>query len=90
MHPDKHTEYCEVDDLRIIITGVPDRCDHIFEENVFILGNGDILVEKDYLCPTSEATSEYLYKEAEKRDSFIQIGTSRCIKCKKVYHPPMF
>jgi len=90
VHPNKHTEYFEDGNLRGFITGVPDRCDHVYDENVFILGNGDVLVKKDYLCPTNEATIEYLSNEAEKRNSFVQTGTSRCIKCKKVYHPPMF
>ncbi len=90
MHPNKHEEYFELDGMRGFITGIPDRCQHAYEENVYILGNGEVLLEKDYLCPTNEATSEYLHKEAEKRNSFIQTGTARCIKCKKIYTPPMF
>jgi ssDNA-binding Zn-finger/Zn-ribbon topoisomerase 1 len=89
MSPDKHEEYFEINGMCGFITGVPDKCDHIYEETVFILGNGDVLVEKDYLCPTNEATQEYLMKEAEKRDSFIQISTSRCLKCKKIYTPEL-
>lgn len=90
MHPNKHEEFFEIDGMRGFITGVPDKCEHIYDESVFILGNGDVLVEKDYLCPTQQTTQEYLMKEAEKRGSFIEIGTSRCLKCKKIYHPEFY
>lgn len=90
MSPDKHEEYFEIDGMRGFITGVPDKCQHVYEENVFILGNGDVLVEKDYLCPTREATQDYIQKVVEERDTFIEIGTARCLKCKKIYSPDFF
>jgi len=85
-----HTEVIRIGGATAILTGVPDRCQHVYEENVYILGNGDVLAEKNYMCPTNEETSRLLQLEAENRDSFIQTGTSRCIKCKKIYEPPMF
>lgn len=66
------------------ITGVPDKCDHNTDLTVFELGNGDVIFEKDILCPTNEATSEYLYKIAEQRNTYVSGGTSACSKCKKV------
>ena len=83
----KHTEFIQLGNVRAFITGVPDKCSHIFEDAIYILGNGDIIVVKDYLCPTNEATHEYISSEVEKRNTYIQTGTNRCIKCKKVFEP---
>ena len=87
MSPNKHEEVVKIGDALCFITGVPDKCQHVYEENVYILGNGDILVEKDYLCPTNEATQEYMMKEIDKRNTFLETGTARCLKCKKIYTP---
>lgn len=85
-----HTELVHLPGLGNAFLKVPDKCDHVYEDNVHILGNGDVLYEKDYLCPTNEATWEYLQKVADEKNSFIQIGTSACIKCKKIWSPPMW
>jgi len=67
------------------ITGVEDKCDHDDKLNVFTLANGEFLFERDYRCPTDEATLEYIYKEAEKRGTSVNGGTCACSKCGKVH-----
>ncbi len=66
------------------ITGVPDKCDHNTDLAVFELGNGDVIFEKDILCPTNEATQEYLQHIAKERNTYVSGGTSACSKCRKV------
>lgn len=66
------------------ITGVPDSCDHDDKEVVFTLENGDVLWEKDYRCPTNEATNDYVTKIAEEKGTSINGQTCGCSKCGKV------
>ena len=66
------------------ITGVPDKCDHNTDLTVFELGNGDVIFERDILCPTNEATQEYLQHIAQQRNTFVSGGTSACSKCRKI------
>jgi hypothetical protein len=68
----------------MFITGVKDECDHDDKETVFMLGNGDYLFERDYRCPTNEATWEYVEHVAKQRDTYISGQTGGCSKCKKV------
>lgn len=67
------------------VTGVPDKCDHDDKENIFTLANGEFLREKDYRCPTDEATLEYVWKEAERRGTSVNGGTCGCSKCGKIH-----
>jgi len=87
MNPNKHEEYFEIDGMRGFITGIPDRCNHVYDEHILILGNGDIISVKDYLCPTNEETQKYITKIVEDKNTFIETGTTRCLKCKKIYVP---
>lgn len=74
----------KISDSLAFITGVPDKCDHNTDLTVFTLGNGDEVFEKDIICPTNEATQEYLQSIADKRNTYISGATSACSKCKKV------
>lgn len=65
------------------ITGVPDKCNHDDKAKFIELGNGDMLNWEDYLCPTDEATWEYIQKIASDRDTYISGGTVGCSKCGK-------
>lgn len=67
------------------VTGVPDKCDHDDKETVWMLGNGDNLFDKDYRCPTNEATQEYIEKIAQERNTYVSGQTSGCSKCFKVH-----
>lgn len=68
-----------------IITGVPDKCNHVMSGSCYFLRNGDVLYEKDYRCPTDEATQEYINKIAEDRNTSVCGGSVCCIKCGKFY-----
>ena len=87
MNPNKHEVKFSVNGLTGFITGVPDKCHHAYDEDVYILGNGDILPVKDYLCPDSQSTMKYLQHVEHERGSQITTYTTRCIACKKIYHP---
>ncbi len=67
------------------ITGIPDKCDHDDKLSVFTLANGGFLFERDYRCPTDEATFEYANKKAEEMGTYINGGTCGCSKCGKVH-----
>ncbi len=92
MNPNTHEEYLQNEEGKTIaiITGVPDTCNHFYDDKVYILGNGVVLLEKDFRCPTDEETQKYLQKEVDKQNSFIETGTTRCVKCKKIYSPDLF
>jgi len=67
------------------MTGVPDKCDHDDNLNVFNLANGDVLFEIDHRCPTDEATLEYIWKIASDRGTQVVGGSCACSKCRKVH-----
>lgn len=89
----QHEEYIQITDEKGkvvghgFMTGVPDKCQHDYSDLAFTLGNGDVILEKDIRCPTSESTSEYLYKIAEERNTHVSGGTSACSICGKIYSP---
>ena len=80
-----HSEFIKLKNGHAILTGVPDKCDHVMEGTCFFLGNGDVLYEKDYRCPTNEATHEYIQKVADNRNTYVSGGSVCCIKCGRFY-----
>ena len=76
-----HTEFIKIGNGHAFITGVKDRCNHDMSGTCYQLGNGDVLYEKDYRCPTNEATFEYIQKIANDRNTYISGGSVCCSKC---------
>lgn len=80
-----HSIFVKLDKSYAFVDGIKDKCNHDYSEEVFMLGNGEYLREKDYRCPTRESTYEYVSSVAEKKDTYISGGTSACSKCGKIY-----
>lgn len=78
-----HSEVIRIEDTTMIISGVPDKCKHVFDGTGFSLGNGEFLPEKKYRCPTDEATYEYIQIIAEEKNTYISGGGSCCSICGK-------
>lgn len=80
-----HSAFIKFENSHAFIDGLKDKCKHDYSETVFMLGNGEYLKEKDYRCPTNEATQEYIQHIAEQKNTYVSGGTSACSKCGKIY-----
>jgi hypothetical protein len=77
-----HTKFIHIDNIgTAFVTGIPDKCQHDDNGSCFFLGNGDILYEKNYRCPTDEETYRYITKIAEDRNTYVCGGSVCCSKC---------
>lgn len=75
------------------IDGIPDTCDHDYSDNVFITVSGKVIhwhTYRQWARFTSEMRNRLIHDHQNEIGDPIQIGTSECRKCKKIFHPPMF
>ena len=80
-----HEEFIKLQSGHAFITGVPDKCDHDDKETIYTMGNGLTLPRFRALCPTDEATWEFVQKWAERHNTYCNGATSGCSKCGKVF-----
>lgn len=82
-HKHVHTEIIEFEGSTAIISGVPDKCKHVFNDTLYELSNGETLQKSKCLCPTDEATYEYMSKVADDKNAVIVGGMTCCSRCGK-------
>jgi len=80
-----HSAFIQFDGSRAFVDGLKDKCQHDYSEVVYMLSNDEYLKEKDYRCPTNEATQEYIQHVAEQKNAYIQGCTTACSRCGKIY-----
>lgn len=81
-----HEEFVVLPDgAHAFISGVEDKCNHNFQDTVYMLDNGEYIHKKNVLCPADEATDPYVRTIAERKNTWVCGQTSACCRCGKIY-----
>jgi hypothetical protein len=75
------------------IDGIPDTCQHQYDDDIFISASGKVIhwyTYKQWASYTAPMRNQLIQEYHESIGDPITTGTSECRKCHKIFHPPMF
>lgn len=81
----KHSAFIPLGGGNAFIDGIPDKCKHNYIDVVFILGNDEYIPARQVMCPTWEATREYVEHLASQKGTYLAGETTQCCRCGKIY-----